>query len=259
MATPISRHYTRFVPSEEVGEVTAWHFGSVGRPGEPEHGPQAPPPPEPLPQEEEALIGGVPEAEHLTLVAQAGEHGFTKGVEQGLAQGHAQGYEQATQEWQQRLDDYIAGQGAEAAQQLAEVARKFEDSLGALQQDMAQQVLALACDIARQVVRREVVGNSRAMLPVVREALDMLTKEGSPATVRLHPADWTLLERALRSEFGGGRIQWQPDTTLAPGDCLVESGGAVVDGRLEQRWRRAIDALGLTAAWREEVDYEHAD
>ena len=71
----------------------------------------------------------------------------------------------------------LIGQGREAAERLAQVAQSLQDSLAGLQQAMAQEVLQLACDIARQVVRREVAGNPRAMLPVVREALGMLAAE----------------------------------------------------------------------------------
>ncbi|MBW4960183.1 flagellar assembly protein FliH, partial [Klebsiella pneumoniae] len=112
------------------------------------------------------------------------------------------------------------------------------------------------CDIARQVVRQEVAGNSQAVLPVVREALGMLVSEARPATVRLNPGDWAALEQPLREEFPAGRIQWLADTAVEPGDCQVESGGMVVDGSLDKRWRRAIAALGLTAAWK---DVDHGD
>ncbi len=152
------------------------------------------------------------------------------------------------------MDDYVAGQGREAAERLAQVAQSLQDSLAGLQQAMAREVLQLACDIARQVVRQEIGVNPQAMLPVVREALAMLVGEGRAATVRLNPADWAALQQPLREEFGAGGIQWLADAAVEPGDCLVESAGMVVDGTLDKRWRRAIAALGLTGGWREETD-----
>ena len=235
-----ARHYTRFIPSEEIGNVTRWQFGSVDGSEvlhaaivEPEAGPPEVPPAPP----------GVDEAEHQSLVQQAREEGYARGLAEGQEQAHLQ--------WQQRMDDYVSGQGRETAERLAGLAQAVEASLAGLQQGLAQEVLQLACDIARQVVRQEITGNPRAMLPVVREALDMLVSEGRPATVRLNPADWAVLEQPLRGEFGAARIQWLPDATVQPGDCSVESGGAVVDGSLDNRWRRAIAALGLASAWAE--------
>ena len=239
-----SSNYTRFIPGEELGHVTRWEFGDVHDAGtlrplmaraqvlEPE--PQAP--------------AGFDEAEQQALLQQAHDEGHALGLADGRAQERLAA--------QQRLDEYVAGQGREAAERLAQVAQSLQDSLAGMQQAMAQEVLQLACDIARQVVRREVQGNPQAMLPVVREALDMLAAESRPATVRLHPDDWAALEKPLREEFASPRIEWQADAAVPPGDCLVESAGMQIDGTLDKRWRRAIAALGLTAAWREDG---HAD
>ena len=228
-----SRLYTRFIPSEEVGDVTQWKFGAMGA----SQGVEVDAPELPSP---------IDEAEQKALLQEA--HG------EGFAQGQVQGRAEAALEWQQKFDDYLAGQGAAAAQQLAALVTAFERGLTQSQQMLAQGVLELACDIARQVVRREVQGNPQAMLPVVREALDMLAAESRPATVRLHPDDWAALEKPLREEFASPRIEWQADAAVPPGDCLVESAGMQIDGTLDKRWRRAIAGLGLTAAWREDAD-----
>lgn len=234
-----SRYYTRFIPREEVGAVTRWEFGGVGG-GDAFEMLSVPPeaaPPEPP---EPAAIDA---AEHADLLQQAHDEGHARGLTEGR--------EQERLEWQQRMDDYVSGQGREVAERMARLTQAMESSFSGLQQAMAQEVLQLACDIARQVVRRE-TSNPQAMLPVVREALSMLVGESRPATVRLHPADWAALEQPLREEFpAASRIQWQADATLQPGDCLVESAGMTVDGTLDKRWRRAIAALGLAEAWRE--------
>lgn len=235
------RYYTRFIPREEVGDaVTRWEFGAVDGSGTLQPLVAEPQVPEPEPPELQPVIA---EAEHRALVQQARDEGHARGL--------AQGQEQTRLEWQQRMDDYVAGQGREAAGRLAHLAQALEASLAGMQQAMAQEVLELACDIARQVVRQEVAGNPQAVLPVVREALGMLVNEGRPATVRLNPGDWAALERPLREEFDTGRIQWLADAAVEPGDCLVESAGTVVDGSLDKRWRRAIAALGLASVWRE--------
>lgn len=239
-----SRHYTRFIPGEELGDVTRWEFGDVHDAGtlRPLMAPAPLLEPEPEPP------AAYDEAEQQALLRQAHEEGHARGLAEGQAQERLVA--------RQQLDDYVAGQGREAAERLAQVAQSLQDSLAGLQQAMAQDVLQLACDIARQVVRREVLGNPQAMLPVVREALAMLAAESRPATVRLHPDDWAALEKPLREEFASPRIDWQADAAVQSGDCLVESAGMVIDGTLDKRWSRAIAALGLAAAWREDG---HAD
>ena len=114
---------------------------------------------------------------------------------------------------------------------------------------MADSLMQLACDIARQVVRQELQANPRALLPVVREALDMLSAESKPVIVRLNPQDWDRLKDTLKAEFPQPKIEWLADASVQAGDCKIESAGAQVDGSLERRWQRAVAALGLVSTW----------
>ncbi len=242
MTHSFNRQYTRFIPSEEIQDVTHWQFGTVDSTG-------VIPPPDPAAEAAAAAAAeslpppGIDPAEHEALLQQAREAAHAEGVEQGRAQ--------AGLEWQQRMDDYIADQGREAAERLERLALSAQGALDGMQQRMAVELLELACDLARQVVRRELVADPQALLPVVREALGLLVAEGRPATVRLSREDWAVLEPPLRQEFSGAKIHWVPDAQVQPGDCLVESAGTVIDGSLDKRWRRAIAALGLSSAWSE--------
>ena len=92
MTTPSSkgRLYARFIPSEEVGDVTQWQFGSVdGSDAKAE-----------VPEEVVPVEVELNEAARQELLEQAGEEAFARGQEQGAAQ--------AALQWQQRMDDYIA-------------------------------------------------------------------------------------------------------------------------------------------------------
>lgn len=261
MTSSSNRAYSRFIPREEIEAqahiVTQWDFGLVGTSG---GGPVIAPVPITQPvdnvlsqPEPEVIATVIEEAQHLALLEQTREQAHTQGHAEGYAQGLAQGQAQADQAWQQRMDDYAAGPGREAAQRLESLALSFEGSLSELQQRMSKELLQLACDIARQVVRRELSNNPKALLPVVREALDMFVKEGRVATVRLHPDDWVHLEAPLREEFKNAKVQWQVDPGVATGDCVVESAGTMVDAGLEKRWKRAVAALGLVPvpSWQE--------
>ncbi len=171
--------------------------------------------------------------------------------QQGLEQGQQQGIEHAHAQWQERFDEYQANQGQEVAQHLAQLMQQAQGGIAHLQEQVAPDLLQLACDIARQVVRQELRTNPQALMPVVREALDMLGAETKPATVRLHPDDWQLLEPHLRTALPNPKIEWLQDAGVQPGDCRIESQGALVDGSLEKRWQRAVAALGLVSTWYE--------
>lgn len=244
MKTPSSkaRAYSRFIPREDVGEFTLWRFAAVD-------GSDAllPKPDAPAPAVD-------PEAEAALAAQVAAEKAARQEYEQqqrdaAYAHGVDKGREDAAVEWQQRLDDYIAGAGQEMAQRLDAVVQTLSASLEGMRQHMAQDVLQLACDIARQVVRQELRINPLALQPVVTEALDMLIADGRPATVRLNPADHAAVSNALRETLSETPVQWVADAQVPEGGCLVDSGGTVVDGTLEKRWQRAIIPLGLESAW----------
>src|SRR3989344_5985865 len=200
MPSSSQRSYSRFIPSEEVGDFTQWKFGAVD-------GSDLVEPVEPEP------VAEIPA----------------------------------------ELDE-VAQQGHETAQRLQSVVQTLDASLIDMQQQMAQQLLELACDIARQVVRQELSVNPNALQPVVREAVGMLVTEGRPAMVRLNPADMEAMAQPLREEIDAPGVQWMADAAVPPGGCLVESAGTAVDGSLDKRWQRAIAALGLQSPWQEEEE-----
>ena len=276
--TPAHKHLAaRFIPSEEIesDRVQHWQFGELG------HGNFVPLAPlqdgkavslQPLAgwmgtaasqaeediahdEEPEPQAPGISEEEVQHLLEQARQDAFAQGqqhgLEQGLQQGHQQGREAADSEWQQRMDDYQRNQGQDIAQRLHAALVQAQQGIKGLQQQMAPELLQLACDIARQVVRQELRCNPQALLPVVREALDMLGAETKPATVRLNPDDWAHLETHLRAAMPNPKVEWLADGSVPQGGCRVEgnNGGALIDGSLERRWQRAVAALGLVSTW----------
>ncbi|APW36645.1 hypothetical protein RD110_05055 [Rhodoferax koreense] len=224
------RNFARFIPSEEVGTVSQWQFGLVGDPLRAASVPELTADIEPEPEEPV-------------------EARLARAWDEGYAAGFAQGEAQATEEGNRRLDDFVQNQGVEAARHLAALAIGLDGRLRQAEQDIARQVLRLACDLARQVVRRELASDPEAVLPVVREALGMLVMDGKPAVVKLHAEDLALLQAPLRDEFPSPALHWVADAAVARGDCLVESGGSVIDGRIARRWERAVAKLGLDDAW----------
>lgn len=237
MPSSNQRSYSRFIPSEEVGDFKQWKFAAVDGSDLVE--------PEPEPEPVAELPAELDEAAQQALVQQACDDAY--------AEGFAQGQAQTALEWQRRMDEYIAQQGQEAAQRMRSALQTLEASLIDMQQHMAQQVLELACDIARQVVRHELSVNPNALLPVVREAVGMLVTEGRPATVRLNPEDMEAMAQPLREEINAPGVQWMADAAVPAGGCMVESAGTVVDGSIDKRWQRAIASLGLQSPWDDET------
>jgi flagellar assembly protein FliH len=146
-------------------------------------------------------------------------------------------------------EGYAAGRedARREAARLGQAAAELERALTEFDQQVADELLALAVEIARQVVRGEIGARCETILTVVREALAQLPHQH--ATIYLHPDDASL----VRSHAGdvlahaGHRILDEP--RLKPGDCVLESGASQVDASLATRWRRVIESMGMKSAW----------
>ncbi len=222
-------HYQRFIPKEEVQEVEAVLFGAIGD-GTPGRETQA------------------TDAEQVLDVQQAlalRQQDWDEGYEAGLLAGA----ERTRTELQQQTLQVQR----EQVQRIDAMLRQAQAGFDLLEQALAEQVLQLACALARQVVRCELSTPLPPLRSVVQEALALLIDDGRPATLRLHPLDAALLADQATLEAHGMALQTpvqvHPDPTLSPGDCVVESAHGGVDARLEKRWQRALANLGLEQPW----------
>lgn len=219
------RNYARFIPKEEVGQVSQWRFGAVGSAYSPE-------------QLDQRAAEAEQSRRQLLL---AEENAYLRGLDEGRAQAH--------EEAQRLCDAFVEQEGRaladRTAAQMAALVQAVQMGLQQAEERLAQSVLDLACTLARQVIRHELSVDPLAVRHVVAEAMGLMASDGKVVTIRLNPQDMSLLQEALQKEFAGRSLMFIPDNSLQPGDCRVESAGAVIDGRLERRWAHAVSGLGL--------------
>jgi flagellar assembly protein FliH len=223
------RNYARFIPGEEIEVVEQWCFGAVDTAAQM------------LAAQAQVRASEQDHAEMDAARQESHQAGYAAGLVQGRAQAEA--------ELQQKMADFLANQAKDTAQHFSALFDVTQNQLASAQQTMAQGVLALSCELARQVLRQELSVNPNVLLPVIREALDMLSAEHRSAVVRMHPADLEVLEGLMSTEFAGMALTLRADPALQPGGCVVDSAGMVVDATLQKRWQRAVATLGLESSW----------
>lgn len=217
-------HYQRFIPREEVQAVTTWEFKPVDG------------------SEPEVADAPKPEPE---LTAEQLEAARQEAYDQGFEQGRLAG----AQEVQAALQKQLDAKNRELASRLTQLMQQADAHFDQLEQLLASQVLELTCVLARQVLRRESSLPREALEPVVREALALLVDDGRPAVLRVHPEDAAWLEAGWAETSAPTQVRLEPDASLSPGGCVLESSQGQVDGRIEKRWARAVANLGLDAPW----------
>jgi len=234
----MSRAHSSFIPGDKLGTVKDWDFGAVDQAS----------------VRFAAKLKAQAEREEKVQDDSVRQAAFADGHAQGYSQGYEQGHAKATLEGQRQITEYIQNQGEQAAQKLSQLFESTQSQLMESHQVMAKGVLELACELARQVLRHELSSNPNALLPVVREALGVLTSDSKAAAVRMNPLDIEVFAEVLRQEFANLSLTLLPDAAITRGGCLVESAGTVVDGTVEKRWQKVVASLGLESTWEDAND-----
>ncbi|HEY9461111.1 MAG TPA: flagellar assembly protein FliH [Paralcaligenes sp.] len=160
--------------------------------------------------------------------AEGRKAGEIKGYETGFSAGHAEGRAQAQQ----------------AAQQLQSLADSFASAIGTIEAEMGQALIALAINIAQQVLRSTLAEHPDKILDLVRDIVLADLDKDAVLQLRVNPADLTLVEEYLAADSGIKNWRINGDETIERGGCTAETELGNIDATLQTRWRRVISSLG---------------
>lgn len=196
---------------------------------------------EPLAEEEETRVLTVEEIE--TMQTQAYEEAFEQGRLEGFEQGKQEGFEEGKQAgFKQGFDEgsrkgyednvhLLRKQTAEFSALLEALAEPFKQ----LDEQVEQQLVALAIGIARQLVRREIKVDPGQIIAVVKEAVQALPLADQKITLKMQPEDAELVRSALSLDEMTSSWKIVEDPIMTRGGCIVESGASRVDATVEKR------------------------
>jgi flagellar assembly protein FliH len=125
----------------------------------------------------------------------------------------------------------------------------LETACAALRDDVADDVLSLALDLARQVLQEALPVRRELLLPVVREAIHGLPAASQGAQIQLNPADVELVRAHFGEELRVNSWQIVEDHRIQPGGCRLVSPHCEVDATLATRWKRVLATIGRDHAW----------
>ncbi len=150
---------------------------------------------------------------------------------------------------QGQAEGYAAGHAAASAEgkRLAELAVQLDGALATLDQQVAEELLALALELARQVVRQVIAVKPELLLGVLREALAQMPQ--AHAMIHLHPEDASLTRSYLGEQLAHAGHRIVEDQRLSRGDCIIESGASQLDASLASRWKRVTESIGVSSDW----------
>jgi len=221
------------IPKEDLPAFQKWQAGSFDKKATPAAPPARKAEPQPVSMGDAPVempdLPGLPTAEDVERIY---EEARASGYAAGLAEGRASGDEQ--------VQAAVLGAG----QQFQALIDNLNQALNSLDQSVAEDLLALAIEIASQVTRGVISARSDALLPVVREAISSLPMQQSNVVLRLNPGDAASIRALLGDEFAQTGTQIVEDSEISIGGCRLLAGASEVDATIETRWKRVLESIG---------------
>jgi flagellar assembly protein FliH len=196
------------------------------------------PPPDPAEEHDiEAELQRLRDAAHADGVASGHVAGQALGYQAGYEQGHVKGLEQGRAE------------ARKEAARVTALADSFTGALGAAQSEVSEVLIALALDIAQQVVRQHVQHDPTALLAAAREVIAAEPAlSGAPHLV-VSPTDLPVVEAYLMDELRTRGWNVRTDPAIERGGCRAQAATGEVDATIGSRWERVAGALGRVSTW----------
>ena len=154
-----------------------------------------------------------------------------------------------------RAEGYAEGVAAGRAEieanalRLRQLAESFSSTLDNLDFRLADMVLELALDVARQVVAGELSVRPERLLDVVNLALKQMAETSRESRLLLNPDDAALVRPHLEGVLDKSRLRIVEDARIVRGGCLIETSQGDLDATLPARWRQVVQVLGSNLNW----------
>lgn len=158
---------------------------------------------------------------------------YAKGMQEGFAVGMAKAREYAQEDKQNFL----------------KLMESFSDALEKSDEQIADDALSLALEIAKAMLKVKLNIDASVVLPVVMDAIHYLPYVQKPARILVHHDDAQILREYLAEEISSQHWQIQEDINIERGGCIVETGANQIDATNEVRWKRISDALAQSSDW----------
>lgn len=215
------------IPKERQTAYQRWEMASFGEPPPAE----ASEPPMPA-VDVEALL-----AEAREQIAAARESARREGLAEGLAQGYQTGMEQGR------------AQALEENTLLQQLSVTFGVEISKAREQVAQDLLDLALDLSKAMLKHALAVRPELVLPVVSEAIGYLPTLQQPALLFLHPDDAQLVRERMGAELSAAGWRVLDDLAMERGGCRVETASNQIDAGATARWQRIAQALGRESEW----------
>ena len=179
--------------------------------------------------------------------AAAGKLPTVEDVERMHRDAHKQGYDAGYEEGTARA--------RMEALRLHMLVEQLDGALAGFDQQVAEQLLGLSLEVARQIVRQAIAVKPALILEAVRDALLQLPHQH--AGIYLHPEDASLVRGYLGDQLAHAGHRIFEEASIDRGGVRIEAGGSHIDATMETRWRRVLESIGAGGEWVDSAADQH--
>lgn len=148
-------------------------------------------------------------------------------------------------------EGYAAGmQQAQAdAREISAVLQNLQSALNQIDAQVAQSLLDLSLEVARQMVRETLQVKPEIILQVISEAIGKLPHFNQNPHLILHPDDAELVRAQMGEQLSHANWKIFTDPQIQRGGCRVETTHSNVDATNEARWQQIMASIGQDRSW----------
>lgn len=176
------------------------------------------------------------EEEVAALREEARQKGYAIGLEEGRVAGLSRGQADVARE----------------ALCLKQIVQAFGQEVAQVNEVIAEDMLNLALDLAKAMLKTTLEIRPKVVIPIVSEAVRYLPSVQQPALLFLNPQDAILIREHMQDDLEKAGWRVVEDAQIGRGGCRIETASNQIDATAANRWQRIAEALGKESDWLEE-------
>lgn len=138
----------------------------------------------------------------------------------------------------------------EARSDIAALRESLEDFISAKKEVfeyIAPDILEIAVDIARKIIKKELEQDPQAIINMILEVMENLSKEDTKITIKVNPMQADLvreeLPKAISAKGTEARITITADDSVEMGGCVFLTSNGIIDAGLDTQLEILKEAL----------------
>ncbi len=127
----------------------------------------------------------------------------------------------------------------EDIEKVREAINEFFGAKQAVYEEIAPDILEIGLEIAKKIIKKEMIENPEILLENIKEIMKGLSKEETKITLKVNPSQAAMLKQdvpEVSSNLGlEAKIIIIPDETIMEGGCLLTTTNGVIDATIESQ------------------------